>query len=1738
MTAAPGSSSPAPSNQVFQYTNNPPPPIPQTGTANPPYQPTWQRDPPPSIGRDAPPPHLFHVINAMEPYRGGSFEELRMLDYQQGRKEPTAQPAPAATGFGQPAASGFGTSSGGFGQPAATPSTFGQAKPGGLFGSTGATSTFGAPAATTSTFGQAQSTGGLFGQQQQQPTTSTFGQPAAGATTGGLFGQPAAQPAATGGLFGSNPNPFGQTSAQQPQSTGFGGFGAAAAKPAGFGATPGTTNAFGQTGTTTGFGQTPAAPAPTSFGGFGQTQQQPQQQQQATGGLFGNTTNPFGQTSAASPGTSLFGQTNTQQQPAATGGLFGSTAAKPAGGLFGSSPAASTATGGFGGFGAAAAPAQPATTGLFGSAPAAQPAATGGLFGQQPAAAPAAGGLFGSNTGGSSLFGAKPTAPATGGLFGSAPAAQPAATGTSSFGGFGQTGTGGGLFGNTNTAAAAPATTSLFGAKPAAPATGGLFGSTAAAPAATGGLFGSLGQTQQPASTGLFGSTTQTQTQAPTGGLFGSTLGQSTAQPAQNLTASVDQNPYGRSELFAYQGQKLELGSVNKKPALPPLTASSYRVTPTKGRVTQLRGFAAPLSASQSNSRSGSPVAASSNNNRSVIGSPVPSERYKGLTETSLSPNAFIPRANVKKISVATPKLANGSEDPLESVLGKSALKSSTNSLPPTPEPVRSPAFNASGSTRSNIDDTPTRRPQSVQIETSIRPVATERPLKRGDYWCKPKLEKLRSMSHEELSKIENFTAGRKGYGEVVFLEPVDLTGLASLHDLLGKVIVVEDLELAVYPEDGPKKPARGKGLNHPAQISLENCFARDKATRQPVTDPRDPRYQRQVKRVKAVPDTEFVSFTEDGVWTFIVDHFSRYGIAGSDDEDDADEGVASPSPPKSGTLDRSLSPSITEEEETDEDDDFLPPTRSIYDNMMTADYDSGLDGDVTDESMEEDLETEREDNGDMDMQPDWDRPIKSKLGAQGMRNMRAMQASFFGSAEPKAPKQSALDVKRAAAVEAARALERKRVESGFGDAEEGFSTLDNRAVKRASFGEPARRPPKLRQPRKYAKVALTDSSVAGGEGVRADAGLSLGRSFRATWGPNGQLVHIGKICAPGAKFASSPQPTVFVEQVELLADSKAVESQRASRLLSLLLQHTAVELVEGEPAAFTETGIRFHQFADLFDAADRSHEACVWRLGNALFDEIELGLPETTSSDVVQRITEVRRKLALSKWLEDAVAPAVDTDLAKAGDNRPAKVFSLLTGNQIDRAVQSALDGNDMRLATLVSQAGGPEIFRAEVMRQLEDWTKFKSNSLIGYDYRKLYAVLAGVTDIVAGDSTRGPDAAPDVLVAEGLDWKRAFGLQLWYGCPSEESIADVLDQYTASLDSAHPPAKPLPPYLEKPDGGRTWDLPQQPTDVLFNLIKVYADLTVPLDRVLAARDSSPSPTDFRIPFHLYLLLGHALAKRDFEDREDEDESGVGFSATANQITSSYAAQLEEEGQWTWAAFILLHLERAESRRAAIRDLLFRHPDPTQVEIAFLTDKLHVPWEWLHEARAAHLAAAGDAYGEYFELIPAGLVDRAQRTLITKLAPEAVLREDHALLRRLCEALEPTHPTGWEYGGKLFLDYLDLISEVRPLLASVLRAGANPDPTEAHALTALARNVPRVLQLLPALFPDKEDVQQVASLSDMLSDLQALAGVLHPAGFIPRPPVSDLLVDKDRLHLLQAAATESFEHSLQALTA
>ena len=161
-----------------------------------------------------------------------------------------------------------------------------------------------------------------------------------------------------------------------------------------------------------------------------------------------------------------------------------------------------------------------------------------------------------------------------------------------------------------------------------------------------------------------------------------------------------------------------------------------------------------------------------------------------------------------------------------------------------------------------------------TSLEGDEQPSSTE--LQKGDYWVKPDLQTLKKSGHDQLSVCEGLVVGRKGYGEIHFLELVDLTGLPKLGALLGEVIRFDDKECSVYPDsEEVDKPPPGSGLNVKAKLSLEGCWAVDKATREPITDSNHPNVVKHLKRLKNMKDTHFESFDmKTGTWTFTVDHF------------------------------------------------------------------------------------------------------------------------------------------------------------------------------------------------------------------------------------------------------------------------------------------------------------------------------------------------------------------------------------------------------------------------------------------------------------------------------------------------------------------------------------------------------------------------------------------------------------------------------------------------------------------------------------------------------------------------------------------------------------------------------------------------------------------------------------------------------------------------------------------------
>jgi nuclear pore complex protein Nup98-Nup96 len=922
----------------FGGTNNQQP---NNGTAAVPFSAFSEKD-----GTSTTATQQYQTITFQQPYQNYSLEELRVADYNQGRRYGNQN--------GQAGAFGQSTGFGGFGNnTAAAPATS-------AFGTSNSTNTggglFGGGAATNTTSAFGQSSGGAFGSTNNAAGGGgLFGQ--AKPATGGLFGGAAATPAAgtSGGLFGGGATNTGTTGGFG--STG-GGFGAsstgggglfgnnqaqAQAKPGGlFGSSTTTSTAFGGGAASTG-------------GGFGQS---------TGGGLFGqnNAAAPapaFGAAPAANTGGGLFGnsggafgQNNQAQQPAqpASGGLFGGGGGfgqnnqqnqqKP-GGLFGGG--ASTTTTGGGLFGGQQNNAPQQTGGLFGGSTANNNNTGGGLFGQKPAAT--GGSLFGGSTANAGA--------SSGGLFGN--------LGTQNQ----QQNTGGGLFGGQNNQQ-----------KP-----GGLFGGSQQNSNTGGGLFSGMSQqnNQQNLGGSLFSSqNNQQQNQQPNNNsLFG-------ASGSSLLNTSMATNPYGNDALFAGLATPtqspgpiatpLSSSQKNKKSAILPQhklnpSASTRLLTPqTKrgggyGFTYSTYGTPASASVGSSPGLGGSLFGAGSRS----LGKSLSTSNLRNSFEPQnsiLAPGAFSTsgrgygNGSLKKLNVNRSlntriplfddppqkrvSFANGDSDGMNGATnGETALVVRED------EEVASPkSFNGNAGNE-------THRPQMEQVNgNQLARVSEDHVLtpkssssvniqpgqeaQAGSYWSSPTLDELKKMSKHQLKSVPNFIVGRHNIGQITFNfgQPVDLSEV-DLDKLYGDIVNLKVRNATVYGAgcSALPKPPLGTALNRPSEITLGQSWPRNRAGKKDV---------KHLERLKRVENTTFLKYNQaTGEWTFTVPHFSTYKLDYDDysDEDDMEELSSELSPvPDTPAQSELRSSQMTS---TPQEESFASPTQSSPDD--TFDFKKGF---------------------------------------------------------------------------------------------------------------------------------------------------------------------------------------------------------------------------------------------------------------------------------------------------------------------------------------------------------------------------------------------------------------------------------------------------------------------------------------------------------------------------------------------------------------------------------------------------------------------------------------------------------------------------------------------------------------------------------------------------------------------------------------------------------------------------
>uniref|UniRef100_A0A3Q3NAH8 Nuclear pore complex protein Nup98-Nup96 n=1 Tax=Mastacembelus armatus TaxID=205130 RepID=A0A3Q3NAH8_9TELE len=971
--------------------------------------------------------------------------------------------------------------------------------------------------------------------------------------------------------------------------------------------------------------------------------------------------------------------------------------------------------------------------------------------------------------------------------------------------------------------------------------------------------------------------------------------------------------------------------------------------------------------------------------------------------------------------------------------------------------------------------------------------------LNRVGYYTIPSMEELAEMVDENGEcVVENFTIGRKGYGSIFFPGEVNVTGLnldEIVHFRRKEVIVYPDDKNKPPEGEGLNRRAEVTldGVWPNDKTTCTQIRSPERLT--------DMNYEGRLEKASRKQGARFLEYRpETGSWVFEVAHFSKYGLQDSDEEEDVPPKVDPkklktmvPLPPS--RLQQHLPPSqqqVAPQAQVDVaelDSDMADITQGFpTESMLGGEDDSDLLGGEMDtlrgklgglisaehdsiaasshiattlginphtlQIMKASLFAEDEDEGDlfqdqgvMKVSTDVSSPRFVLPGAQVGGLLQTRFTSGLLSQFSDSPRPQPLSRASPAAVEPSLSLHW----AGPGP---------------SSFLLPPRTPePSIRTVgvrRLGGPVPLKESVTQGKGGLLMDAGLFMGRSFRVGWGPAWTLAHCGhRLSSPSSKqldqqeltktdFSFLPKPArskpliespykVVLEQLVALVPPavKASEEEEddevsqavLQRPLEICLKHSTVSTMDDStcPLVQPQPGVAaLHEYAEwIVELKDKQGD--VWTLCEALWGRLGPTDQEPdveAPSDYEQQLA---RRRSFSAWLSCGATYRVEEEVALAGKGRHTEaVFSYLTGNRISEACRLAQKEGDHRLSLLLSQAMGSQYCRDLLALQLADWNRTKTDGYLPEERLRIFTLLAGKPVWQSSDSM--------VNVCSQLDWKRSLAVHLWFMLPPTASVADALAEYETAFQvtQKEPYAcAPVPPYLEveQADMDDEEEEPKRPLyDLCFHLLKLYSDRHYSLQQLLDPLTVTWERLDYRLSWHLWGVL-QALHYSHLSSL------GQGL------LHSSYAAQLESAGLWHMAVFILLHIP--DHRERAVREVLTLHCplQPTDESVQrerFLTERLLIPEEWIHEAKAMRARRDADRHKEALHLYQAGYWSQCHRLLIQHLASDCIINDNHDYLLEFLEGLAvPEHSAtiqDWDTAGRVYLDYIRVIKTLQDI--------------------------------------------------------------------------------------------------------
>ncbi|GMI78146.1 PRECOCIOUS, SUPPRESSOR OF AUXIN RESISTANCE 3, MODIFIER OF SNC1,3 [Hibiscus trionum] len=886
------------------------------------------------------------------------------------------------------------------------------------------------------------------------------------------------------------------------------------------------------------------------------------------------------------------------------------------------------------------------------------------------------------------------------------------------------------------------------------------------------------------------------------------------------------------------------------------------------------------------------------------------------------------------------------------------------------------------------------------------------------DYYMEPCLEdmvRMELLDPSYCSRVPDFVVGRFGYGYVKFFGKTDVRGLD-----LDQIVKFRRHEVIVY-EDESNKPMVGQGLNKTAEVTLRLQIDNLDLEKHQVDG-----IVKKLRQSMRSQGAQFIAFDPtNGEWKFLVYHFSRFGLSEDDEEDiimdDATGVVQDP-----GVMDDGGNPEIDEDMQLDSNGPLL--SHSLPSHL-------GLDPAKMKEMR-------------MLMFPAEEEEELADLRGTGSNQKQAFAKEYIraslNNSNQRMTNRSSPPVVRKTPV----AL-----------LEYNSGTFDSSSSRTVLMTQENKGLPLKTTKREGFKLDIKQETPVTGSHSHniVDAALFMGRSFRVGWGPGGILVHSG---APvGSNNAHRVLSSVI--NVEKVAIDKVVRDENSKVKKELVDFAFDAPLNLHKALNYEEKSVEVGSFqlkllkvvsnrlelSDIcrsyIDIIERQldvpglsssarlvlmHQVMVWELIKVLFSEREntgqLKSMAADEEDMMQDIKEdppevdlealpLIRRAHFSCWLQESVCHRVQEEVSSVNDSGYLEhLFFLLTGRQLDAAVELAASKGDVRLACLLSQAGGSTVNRSDVARQLDIWRRNGMDfNFIEKERIRLYELLAG--------NIHG------ALRGINIDWKRFLGLLMWYHLPSDTALPVVFQTYQHLLDVGKAPF-PVPIYIDEGSVEENANLSRvERFDLSYYLMLLHASeegQLCSLKTMFSTFSSTHDPLDYHMIWHQRAIL---------------EAVGAFNSNDLQALDMGLISQLVCQEQCHWAIYVALHMPYRDDypylQAILIREILFQYCESwssQESQRQFIED-LGIPLQWLHEALAVYYNYHGDLPRALEHFLECENWQKAHSIFMTTVAHALFLSANESEVWRIATFMEnhKSEIENWDLGAGIYISFYVLRS-------------------------------------------------------------------------------------------------------------